>query len=58
LLIWIIDYFCWVIGGFCGVDLIFGGEEVLDIGFVDGPEAFFDALAFLCDKLFCLARYV
>jgi len=37
LLIWIIGYFCRITGGFCGVDLIFGCKEVLDIGFVDRP---------------------
>jgi hypothetical protein len=58
LLIWIIGYFWWIIGGFCGVDLIFGCEEVLDIGFVDSPEAFFDALALLRDQLFRLARQI
>jgi hypothetical protein len=30
----------------------------LDIGFVDSPEAFFDALALLCDQLFRLARQI
>jgi hypothetical protein len=44
LLIWIIGYFCWIIAGFCGVEIIFGCKEVLDVGFVDSPEAFFDAL--------------
>jgi len=58
LLIWIIGFFCWITAGFCGVKIIFSGEEVLDISFVDSPEAFFDALALLCDQLFRLARQI
>jgi hypothetical protein len=58
LLICIIGYFCWIISRFCGVEISFGDEKVLDIGFVDSPEAFFDALALLGDQLFRLARQI
>jgi len=47
-------YFRWIIAGLCGVEIIFGDEKVLDIGFVYCPEAFFDAGAFFSDAIFRL----
>ena len=39
---------------FCGFRLLVSFEQVLDVRFVDSPEAFFDASALFSDTLFRL----